>query len=102
MYALPDLQSLASKELLRDGDADCLTLPIKTSDLLNFCMKYKSELKAHFKPEELELYGTALFLAKEHMENMANGEQEIMDSEIVAFDAMHSERELVYGIAKSE
>jgi hypothetical protein len=102
MYALPDLQSLASKNLLKDGDADCLTLPMKTSDLLNFCMKYKSELKAQFKPQELELYGTALFLAKEHIENMASGKQEIMDGEIVAFDAMHSKSELVYGIAKSD
>ena len=102
MYALPDLLSLARKELLKDGDSDALALPIKAADLLNFCKKYESELKAHFKPGDLKLYGTALFLVKEYVEKMAIGTQAILESEIVAFDARDSESELVYGIAKSE
>ena len=64
MYALPNLQSLARKGLLKDGDAEVLTLPINVLDLVNFCMKYQSELKAHFKPGDLKLYGTGSLSSK--------------------------------------
>ena len=103
MYALPDLHALARKELLKEGDADRIVdFPIKIVDLLDVIMENKEALKEHFKPGDLELYGTALFLVKEEIESLPHGKDVIMKRELVAYDDKSSQSELVYGIGKCE
>lgn len=103
MYALPDLNELARKKLLKEGDADrVVNFPIKSEELLDVIMNNREELKAHFDAKDAKLYGSALFVLKEEMEKLPDGKEALMASEIVSFDDKHSDNELVYGITKSE
>lgn len=103
IYGLPDLHSLMKKGLLEEGDKNVvITYPIKTMDLLDVIMKNQEAIRQHFALGDTKLYGTALFLAKEEIENMPEGKEAVIESEIVFFDDSKSNSELVYSIAKCE
>lgn len=103
MYGFPDLHALAHKKLLQEGDAPKVNLPIKTKDFLDVVMKNKAALEKHFGPRDSKLYGTALFLAREAINKLDDGNRDaLLKSELLVFDDKHSKTELVYGICKSE
>ncbi len=101
MYALPDLYALVNQNVLDEVDASSvMNFPIKVADLVEVIMKYEDELKKNFCPRDHKLYGKALFLVKEYIENMPH--EAVKETEIVAYDGQHSNSELVYGIFKCE
>jgi len=79
-----------------------VNFPIKIVDLLDVIMKNQEALKAQFGSGDAQLYGTALFLAKEEIEKLLYGKEAIMETELMAFDDKRSKSELVYGISKCE
>ena len=94
---------MARQGLLKDGDADTVVnFPIKNTIILDVVENNKASLQSFFSKQDLKLYGSALFLAKGEILNMKEGKEELMQSEIVAFDDNNAESELVYGISKCE
>lgn len=103
MYALPELHALAHNKSLAEGDADrILSYPLGAQAFLEIVEKNKDVIEKNFKPGDSELYGTALFLVKEEIENWPDGKEAVMTSQLMAFNDKNCDKELVYGILKCD